>query len=439
MNRLQLTRGLPALLLAGVLALAVGYLALDHRTAAVGLLAVTALAALLSVHRWSLAVVAVPAVWLARPRVGGFLAAGDAVLLLAAATALVGGAATRLTPRARVVLVTLAVFLGLCSIAVAAHPSQEGATELFHRLLLVGGGVLVGGLLVRQALLRPALQLLLVVSLVFAARSIADGLGGSPAYPFGFHKNFAGSTFATVLLLLLTVPKEFGLRSPRLRVVLLLFVAGGLAATQSRGAILGAALGGLVWYFRSVRHEQGRAARFLGLVVLGVLAYVAITSVQSQLTQQRTTDIKINSLTQRTQVEKATRNLFRTSPEVGVGLRFYNTPKYSTYQAPNNVFDESLAESGLVGTAGLAALVVVPVAALWRVRDPLAVAAMAVLANSWFHGQIDIYWANGQSFTWLVVGAGLARSSPLAARNAGATVARWSSPSSSPLPASKGA
>lgn len=391
----------------------------SHPRSALAALGVIVVIGVLAVDPVAWAALAVPAVCLAKPRVGGALAAGDAVLLLGVLSALAAGTAGGLTRSARRLLTVLAVFLALCAVAVAAHPTRQGAQELFHRAVLVGGGIVVGAALVQRGLVRYAFRLLVALAFALALVSMVDGAGGSPAYPLGLHKNFAGAVLAGVLLLVLIVPADVGVTTHRGQLVVLLVVAGGLVATQSRGGILGAALGGVVWYFRTLRRGQGRGGRLLGLVLLAVMAFVAVSSVRQQMDEQRTAKVQNNSLTQRTQVEAETRKLFSTSPVLGVGLRFYNTPEYPTYQPPNNVFDEALAESGVVGTAGLALLVAGSMIIVWRVRDPWGVAGSAMLVNAWFHAQIDIYWANGQSFTWLVVGVALAHArTPLAVRAA---------------------
>ena len=95
----------------------------------------------------------------------------------------------------------------------------------------------------------------------------------------------------------------------------------------------------------------------------------------------------------------------RTSPLTGVGLRYFTTPTFPTAQPPNNMFDEALAEGGVVGTLGLAVFVAGGIAVTYRVRTPIGQAANMVVLAAFFHGQVDIFWANGQALNWLVVGA----------------------------------
>ena len=406
MQRL-LVRGRDAALLALAPALAclAGFLAITHSrltTLGAGALAVIGVVA---ASPAAIPVLAVPAIWVPNQRVGGLLSVGDAVLAAAAVLVLLDSTRAPLSRTGRRLLVVLGVLLATDTVAVLAHPTRQGAQEVVHRLILVGGGILVGAWLAHRGHVAIALRLLVIISLVFALVAIADRIAtGQAAAPLGYNKNFAGPCFATSAILLLAAPDALllAVRS-RIRGGALSVLVAGLLATSSRGAILGFALAVTVWILRPGTGHRRVNPVVAVLLVLG-LGYVGVSSVQKQLNDQATGKVKIDSLTQRQRVETATRDLWRTSPIIGVGPRFFLYPQYTGYEVPNNMFDEALAETGLVGAAALAAFVGGGLLLTYRLRHPMGQAANMVTVAAFFHGQVDIFWANGQSLNWLVVG-----------------------------------
>ena len=109
-----------------------------------------------------------------------------------------------------------------------------------------------------------------------------------------------------------------------------------------------------------------KALAVLVTAVLGVFVYV---SVHSELNATSASERNTNSIGVRFNVERETRKIWRTSPVVGVGLKYFNTAKYGYYaQAPNNVEDNELAESGIVGLLGFGLLQILAIAAGLRRR-----------------------------------------------------------------------
>ena len=410
------TRDLAVLLLAPALAALVGFLQITHsRLATLGVAGV-GLVGLVVASPAALPVLAFPAIWVPGQRVAGLLSVGDAVLAIAAVLVLLDSTKAPLSRTGRALIAVLGLLLATDVVAVLAHPTRQGAQEIVHRLILVGGGIIVGSWLAERGKLAVALRLLVTVSLTFALVAIADRLAtGQAAYPLGYHKNFAGPGFATAAILLLAAPDalHLAIRSP-MRWGSFAVLVAGLLATSSRGAILGFALAVTVWILRPGTGHR-RVNPGIGVLLVAGLGYVGVSSVQQQLTDQASGTVTIDSLTQRQMVETATRDLWRTSPLTGVGPRFFTTPEYPTAQAPNNMFDEALAEAGVLGALGLAVFVVGGVVLTYRVRTPVGQAANMVVLAAFFHGQVDIFWANGQALNWLVAGAAMG-SLPLTAR-----------------------
>ena len=402
------TRELAVLLVAPALAVTVGFLQITHSRLMTLGVGVIGLIGLVAASPAALPVLAFPAIWVPGQRVAGLLSVGDAVLTIAAVLVLLDGSRAPLSRIGRALITVLGLLLAADTVAVLAHPTRQGAQEVVHRLILVGGGIVVGAWLAERGKLAVALRLLVTVSLAFALVAIADRITtGQAAYPFGYHKNFAGPGFATAAILLLAAPDALGLvvRS-RVRWGSFAILVAGLLATSSRGAILGFALAVTVWILRPGTAHR-RVNPIVGVLLVAGLGYVGVSSVQRQLSDQASGRVAIDSLTQRQKVETATRDLWRTSPLLGVGPRFFLYPEYRGYEVPNNMFDEALAETGLVGATALGFFVVGSLALTVRLRHPLGQSANMVLIACFFHGQVDIFWANGQALNWLVVGAGI--------------------------------
>jgi O-antigen ligase len=161
----------------------------------------------------------------------------------------------------------------------------------------------------------------------------------------------------------------------------------------------------LIWFFRA--GGAGSAPRLRAAAIAAALGLTIFTalSVRAEL---RHSPGHHSSLTVRTQVEKQTRALWIHHPWTGVGLRFFKTPRYAGYQAPNNVFDEIAAEAGVLGIIGFAIFIGGSLIGLGRLKGELATAGLCVVAARFTHGLFDIYWTGGTTtLPWIVAGMGL--------------------------------
>jgi hypothetical protein len=382
----------------------VGYLTFYDRKLAIGAAAAGLIAGVVAGNVARLAVIATAGVWLIQ-RVPGDISLTDVLVAAAGAAALVAGAAHTIHPRGRVVLRAFTVYLLSLTVTLLYNHNLRSDFEWFHRIALVAGAVWVGAWLVSTGLHRAALRLLLAVTTVIAAVTLVTGAStgfGSPAQPLGFQKNFIGSIVATVLLLLLAAHRKFDLRAPTLRWCVLLLI-GGLVATHSRGAMIGASVGTLIWFFRSSARETPRVRSFAVLAAIGISVFTGV-SIHNQLRHRTYT-----SFTQRTLVEQDTRRLWMKHPWTGVGLRFFKTSRYAGYQPPNNVFDEILAEAGVFGLAGFVVFIGGALYGLGRLHGDLATAGLCTVTARFVHGLFDVYWTGGTTtLAWIVAGMGLA-------------------------------
>jgi hypothetical protein len=163
-------------------------------------------------------------------------------------------------------------------------------------------------------------------------------------------------------------------------------------------------VGALIWWFRERRAPAQHRRKLVALFVISLAAFASIT-----IYNQLQSGSHYTSLTQRSDVERATRHLWMEHPLTGVGLRFFKTPAYAGYQAPNNVVNEVLAEAGVPGLLGFIVFAAGSLVGLARGRGSLATAALCAVAGRFVHGLVDIYWVGGTTaLPWIIAGMGLA-------------------------------
>lgn len=352
--------------------------------------------ALVAVRPVMCAVLAVPAVYAIRGAGTGPVGPSDLLLAAGALLALPALARTPALRGVRPLLLAFGLYLTLLVPSLVSHPTPAAGQEVVHRLVIVLGAVLVGAWLVLEERVTPALRLLVLVSAVFAVVSVFTWLtnGHQPAYPLGFHKNYMGTLLALVLVLVLCLGPRVGLPG-WLRLVAAGLLVLGVLACQSRGAILGAACGGLIWLFAPQQQNRvsGRARLAAAVLAVGFGLYAA-QSVQEQLTSG---DVETNSVGVRREVEAFTLDLWRSSPVYGVGLRYTTSGEYGRLAQPsNNAINNELAEAGVAGATGFLIFHLVVLRLLWqRRRTALGVSALALLSGQLLHGMFDIYWSSG--------------------------------------------
>ena len=149
----------------------------------------------------------------------------------------------------------------------------------------------------------------------------------------------------------------------------------------------------------------------MAIAVAGGLAWFAYSSVKSELGLEQS-QLNNSSIGVRVNVEKVTRQIWETSPVYGVGLKYFNSGNYGYYaQSANNVVNNELAESGVIGLAGFVILQGSALTAGFRRRrgDPLVVVGLAMVAGQLLHGMVNIYWTAGTvPLPFLILGIALA-------------------------------
>jgi hypothetical protein len=407
---------IPAVMIAcSLFGLAAGFLAVKQPKLAVALIGLGVLLALIARSPVSIALLAAPTSFnVSRLSIGHGVALPDIILIIA--TLLSFPALARLgTPRGVTnIRRWFAVYAVAMAVIVVLHPSGRALEEAIHRTLLVVGALSVGAWVYLEGKSRLALRLLVGVAVVVGLACIVAGAAHgfrSPAQPLGLNKNYVGSVLGLSMLVLLAAPGDVDMRQSW-RMVSLVAMGGGLAATHSRAAMLGLVVGIFVWFFRTHSDYRRRSFIFAAVLAVGFLAYAGYL-VQSQLAN-KTATLNTNSVAVRNKTEEATLNLWRTEPITGVGIYYYNDPYYQQLNtflvAPTNLVVEALAEGGIVLAAGLITFNVGAISVLLRYRNPLAVAGLALVADRLAHGLVDIFWTAGNtSLPWIVVGMGMAQ------------------------------
>lgn len=336
----------------------------------------------------------------------------------------------RVTPLLRRMVQLVAVYVGMIVIVVAAEPSARAGFELLHRAFLAGGCIVVGAAIAGMERDRLALRLFVATSLVVAAAAVLDTLGSgfAPAYPFGMHKNAAGTLIATAILVSLVARSRLGLPpSGRIAVDVLLF--SGMLACQSRGAVLTLVVVLVLWPLVRRRSADAAApASGIGnrlVPMLGVVAAVVMTVLSANaLFTQDAKDDRFNSLNSRTLTYEAAIDLWQEKPLTGQGLKYWRDPAIlsrSAFGEPHNLIVSALAESGVVGLAALVMLVVGSLRIVSRNRHPLGQLAVLALVAHPLGALLGIYWVAGTfSLPWLL--AGLAVGATAATRGTPAAV-----------------
>lgn len=348
--------------------------------------------------------------------IGGGLSISDAVLIVAACLAVPALSRSPALAASSALSRAFLLYLGLLLPTLIANWTPAAGAEWVHRLVIVAGAAVVGVWLVQEHVVTAALRLLVTAAAVLAiAAVVTSGLTGfEPAFPLGYHKNYAGSALAMTLVIVLCAPEQVALPTAIRTPTILLLIAGAMA-TQSRGALLGAALGGLVWFFapRPLKTNEagvGGGNRLVAAaLVLGFVAY-AFVSVQAQLSAD---NVNTSSVGVRRDVERVTRELWRSSPVTGVGIRYFTSGEYGPFaQAPINAVSGELAESGVIGATGFVLFHGVVLALLYRLRrTALGLTAFALVGGRLLHGMFDIYWSSGLTpLPFLVAGMALAHS-----------------------------
>ncbi|WP_082622968.1 O-antigen ligase [Terrabacter sp. Root85] len=396
------------LVLAGVALVAVvGRLAVTTPDAAI-ILAVAVLAMGVTAVQPGLIPLAVLPLLLVVLRVGGGgvdLSLSDFALAAAAVPALLL-AKRPFSAGMRAVLWASAVYQFATLITVVNNPYTANAVEWAHAWMLVSGSLLVGWAVGANGHARTGLRLLIGTIAVLATITVAEGLihiaNGDlspvyPSFPYGMHKNFAGTVCAMGAVMVYARPAWAGINR-RWSFVLMGMMLTAVLLTQSRQAVIGLVAAVFVLVLRS-RTDRRRSK--LVLLVVAPLVLFVTNLVQDQVQSGN----QFNSVFQRLTWFQDSMTVWSSDPWFGVGLRWWYTDRFPFQFQPPNAEIEVLTSAGAVGLAAFVLLMVVALRVAWRMDPAYGSLAVAVLVSRIVQGQFDLFWSAVQgSLPFLVLG-----------------------------------
>jgi hypothetical protein len=311
------------------------------------------------------------------------------------------------SPNLRRLLVAAAGYGAVLMLTVIAHPVQRSFVEVFHRMSMVMGGIVIGAALGRLGRARLALRVFLVAAAVVSVDALLYTLVHhlQPAYPFGIQKNAAGELIMMALVIMLVGSRRVGL--PRLQTaVLSSTLIVGLAATQSRGAALALVAVFAVHLIRE-RHK-GATSRIVRLAPLLLAVSVVLIGISAVVYRERDLNPKteqFNGLNSRIDdYDYAISHEWEPHLIDGGGLKWFFAPS-SPVGVPHNLVVSELSEAGLIGLAALIGFFVVVLRTVRRSSSDLGEMAFLVLVARLLESMLGIFWVAGTgTLPFLIVG-----------------------------------
>ncbi len=304
----------------------------------------------------------------------------------------------RATAFRRILFATLAYAL-VVSMSAIAHFTVAGAVEVAHRAVMIVGTVCIGAALVVRGKVTPALRALVLVACIVSVAAIIDTLTNDlePAYAFGLQKNSIGTLLVSTIIC-----GYFGRRYLRWRLwfVILtgLIMAGGLAASQSRGSGVALAAVFLVFLIRNAwQRETRRVWRLVPLVLLltAGLGTAMVMSFQKQADERSGNQYKFSSVGSReTTYRTVWSDVITPNLVLGAGPKWFNQPGAPAGEPHNLVLDE-MSGDGVIGLIAFVALIWMCLRVANRAPPPLGELAWYGIVARLTAASFDIFWVAG--------------------------------------------
>ncbi|NUO91069.1 MAG: O-antigen ligase domain-containing protein [Dermatophilaceae bacterium] len=294
----------------------------------------------------------------------------------------------------RAVLWASAVYQFATLLTVLNNPYAANAVEWAHTWMLVSGSLLVGWAIGANGHGRLGVRLLLgtigmlaLITIVQGALQLAEGdfQPVYPSFPYGMHKNFAGTVCATGAVMAYARPAWVGI-TRRWSFVLAAAMVTAVLLTQSRQALIGLAVAVLVLVLRS---DTDRKRSKVALLLVAPLLLFVANLVQDQVQSGN----QFNSVFQRLTWFQDSMTVWSLDPWFGVGLRWWYTDRFPFRFQPPNAEVEVLTSAGVVGLMAFVALMTVALRVAWRLDPVYGSVALAVLVSRLVQGQFDLFWA----------------------------------------------
>ncbi len=295
------------------------------------------------------------------------------------------------------------------SLAVVNHPSLSAAIEVPHRFVMAMGAISVGAALAFLGRERGALRLLVAYAAAISVIAVIDSLSRhlGPAYPLTMQKNAGGFLLAASFLVLFLSHRRLGWPPWAVRLAGGLILIG-LAATQSRGAILSLLLVFVVVALQHTWHQRlrrlRRAAPLILLAAIG-LGTVGFLSFQSESALHQGSNYKFGSIGSRETTYRATfSQVIKPHPVFGAGPKWFREPDAPSVE-PHNLLIDELSSVGLVGLAAFLIFLWALFRLCRRCDSPYAELAWTVLLLRVLATMVDVFWAAGpNTLPFLLIG-----------------------------------
>ena len=308
----------------------------------------------------------------------------------------------------------VSIYMAATLLSVAANPNRFDAVEWLHQGLMLVGGALVGYAIGFRNRGNIAMALYVAVGVSVSAWAtalwLAHGLSPVPSLPGGLQKNTVGDLLVVAVLIC-----QFGFPT-RHRIITIAKYGSvvGILAVASRQAIAGLIVAVIVTFLRNWRtqrrnpdpsaKQQRHLVIVIGLFLLSAIAYFSVT-------HELSSGNKFNSIATREASYSQTLDIWRSSPILGVGERYWYTGLYPGSYQPPNAEVAMLATGGLVGLIGLATLLFGSLRIAWRLPPALGGSlALSVLVAHIVEGQFDIFWVTATgTLPWIFLGLSLGK------------------------------
>ncbi len=277
-------------------------------------------------------------------------------------------------------------FQAVLILVVVAHPFRDNIIEWFHRWSYLGGSALVGWVIATNGRTRQALRLFLAGSSILALITMehAVALHFQPAQWGVYQKNGIGAIMWIAVFVAQINPPWTGIGRTEARINKYLCL-GGLLASQSRQSIILLILAVAVSVL--INPELRRRSRLMMLAALPVMVALYFSFSIAARNNPR-----FNSVAVRVDQLGAAMHVFRLSPLLGEGMRFYNLPQFISVTAPPNVVVDNLASTGIVGSLAFLFMVFVTMRTMIRLPYVYGTLGLVVLGGHYVDGLFDIFW-----------------------------------------------
>lgn len=286
-----------------------------------------------------------------------------------------------------------AIYQAATLLTVVANPFLANAVEWLHAWMLISGALIVGWAVGRAGMAKAGLTLFLLACIGLAIFAVAEGaiqwVGGNfaplyPSTPWPMHKNFLGSLILFAAVLAYAHPPWMGWSRRWAMATFWLFV-GAISLTQSRQAILGLGVALLIISFRTAGERRRSNLALLSILPAG---YLVATVIRDQVASGN----EHNSIYQRLSWFSDTLALWRESPFLGHGLRYWTSGRTEFgFQPPNGLL-EVLASAGVIGLFAFVVMLGGTMVILWRVDPNYGTVAFAVIVGRLVQSQFDLFW-----------------------------------------------